>query len=341
MNNTSIIQQKLIDLGYQLEDHGNHWRTKAKYRNGSNNSSVLIYKDTGVWSDFGSGLTNQPFETFPEVGKDIPVLEQVERKESSDDEKERIYPKAILKKLIPNYTFYTRKNIALPTLKRLLCGLAMSGKMYNRITFPILDNQERIVGFSGRKIDFEKNVSKSPKWKHLGKKEKWIYPLYFRDELGEFFVQNAIASSGEVIIVESIGDLLNFHSCGVFNVLCCFGVKISESLICAVLSLGVNKIILGLNNDFQKEVNTGLFKAIDNYLALLEFFDKESLIISLPIKNDFGEMDCTEIKNWKNLTESLTIEGTIKLIKDTIPIIDKFEDKKFIRLKNRKRLEKL
>ena len=46
-------QQSLEKLGYNLQDCGNHWRSRAIYRNGKTNTSLIIYKDSGVWKDFG------------------------------------------------------------------------------------------------------------------------------------------------------------------------------------------------------------------------------------------------------------------------------------------------
>ena len=57
-------QQSLEQLGYNLQDCGNHWRSRAVYRNGKTNTSLIIYKDSGVWKDFGSDNQSKPFNVL-------------------------------------------------------------------------------------------------------------------------------------------------------------------------------------------------------------------------------------------------------------------------------------
>ena len=70
--------------------------------------------------------------------------------------------------------------------------------MQNRYVFPIFDNKNNIIGLSGRKLEAKSN---RPKWIHYGKKSKWIYP--------SFVNKNYIKDKEEVILVESIGDMLS------------------------------------------------------------------------------------------------------------------------------------
>ena len=57
-------KETLEKLGYNLQDCGNHWRTRAIYRNGKTNTSVIIYKDSGVWRDFGADSQSKPFNAL-------------------------------------------------------------------------------------------------------------------------------------------------------------------------------------------------------------------------------------------------------------------------------------
>ena len=61
------IESSLIELGYQLKDFGNHWRANAVYRSGNNPSSLMIYKDTGVWRDFVENKSPMPFRRLVEL----------------------------------------------------------------------------------------------------------------------------------------------------------------------------------------------------------------------------------------------------------------------------------
>ena len=46
--------------------------------------------------------------------------------------------------------------------------------MKNRYVFPILNSKKDIVGFSGRDLNSQSKI----KWKHLGEKINWCYPLF-------------------------------------------------------------------------------------------------------------------------------------------------------------------
>ena len=110
------IESSLIELGYQLKDFGNHWRANAVYRNGSNPSSLMIYKDTGVWRDFVENKAPMPFKKLVELTlntKDVNLINKYidwQDSKSPEDksfkkeilEMEKIYPNECLKKLFPN-----------------------------------------------------------------------------------------------------------------------------------------------------------------------------------------------------------------------------------------------
>ena len=90
---------------------------------------------------------------------------------------EKIYPEESLDKLFPNYNFYLNKKISEETQKKFQVGLAGVGKMYRRMVFPIYNEHEQLIGFSGRKVDDNNNY---PKWKHIGRRNNWVYPALNR-----------------------------------------------------------------------------------------------------------------------------------------------------------------
>jgi hypothetical protein len=307
MNNELDIKDILTSLGYKLRDDGKCWRTKALYRNGKNNNSLIIYKDTGCWNDYGSSLYSQPinklleFHGIKNFTKSNVISNNKEIvKEIDDAQIEKIYPESILSKLLPHYKFYNDRGISSDCLTRLKSGMAMSGKMYQRYVFPIYNKEHKIIGFSGRYMG---NSLDKPKWKHLGKKRNWTYPLFVKDKNGFLFTKDAIKNSGELILVESIGDLLAFHTRGIFNVLVTFGLTCSPSSICSILQLNPEKIFICYNNDFEKGDldNTGKIASIENFLNLLKYFDYNSIGICLPLKKDFGEMNDVDFDKWKNI----------------------------------------
>src|SRR5210317_881352 len=201
MEKYQTYKQALSNLGYKLIDNGNHWRTSAKYRDGKNPTSIMIYKNTGVWRDYGvDSSASFPFKKLVELTTGETDFEADSSYIFEDNYKEevelmdRVYPKSYLENLFPNYHFYNQRNISEKTQKLYKCGLASSGKMYRRITFPILNEADQIIGWSGRTIDNKPNV---PKWKHLGKKRNWLYPYY----LDETF-QKAAEDSHDILLVE-------------------------------------------------------------------------------------------------------------------------------------------
>lgn len=304
--NKQSVKEILLSLGYKLRDDGKTWRTRAVYRNGKNQNSISIFKDTGVWSDFGSDSQPKPFSKLLELHgiKDVNVKASEIQKEDlveeiDEPQIERTYPESSLKRLLPHYKFYLAKGINVESLVRLKSGMATGGKMYERYVFPIYNKDGKIVGFSGRYM----GSLERPKWKHLGKKMNWVYPFYVKDSSGLFFARDAIEKTGEVILVESIGDLLSFHTRGIYNVLVAFGLNISAAMICVILSLNVKKIYLGFNNDENKgeDKDNGKIASIKNFLLLLNYFDYDSIGICPPVKKDFGEMNDIDFERWKEI----------------------------------------
>jgi len=308
------IKSVLEELGYKLSDSGSHWRTSALYRGGSNPTALKIYKDSGVWVDYveeskflplkslvSATLQTNDSEVIKRVlgaNSDIQALPQSPPPSPRLDI-EKTYPDSILDKLLPHYKFYNDKGISSSTLKFFKGGLATEGSLYQRFVFPIYNQDLKIHGFSGRDMSGRSN-SKRPKWKHVGKKSKWIYPFYVPFGGKIHPIQDAILSKGEIILVESIGDLLNCHEHGYKNVLPIFGTSLSSALICFLVSLGLKKIIISLNNDKDSSINRGEVGALKIYLKLLGFFDKGSLLVHLPPKNDFGDMNAEDFSLWKS-----------------------------------------
>ena len=308
--NSEDIKETLTSLGYKLFDRGSYWQASAIYRNGDNTTALQIYKNTGIWKDYVQQTPFMPFKKLLEVTlgttdpkileKYIKETEEFLFRSSEPSEKlemEKIYPEKSLEKLLPHYKFYNDKGISSETLRFFKGGLATQGNMYQRFVFPIYNSDFQIHGFSGRDMA---NSDNRPKWKHIGVKSKWTYPLYTTDSNGDSPVSRAIEDTQEVILVESIGDLLNLHENGIKNALATFGLDISPSLICSLVGLAPKKIILSLNNDQDQADNRGLNSSIKNYLKLISHFDSEVIRICLPVKNDFGDMLDSDFKEWED-----------------------------------------
>lgn len=310
MNN---YREKLEKLGYNLQDCGNHWRTRAIYRNGKTNTSVIIYKDSGVWRDFGGSTESKPFNALvketlntndPKILKEYLIGDQ-EYKPSVKDieekiEMEKIYPDSYLEKLLPIKTFYEKRGISAGTQEFFKCGYAGGGKMYRRIVFPIYNLNGQIHGFSGRSVV---DKDKVPKWKHMGRRTDWIYPNHLSS--------GPIENSNEVILVESIGDCLALHESGFKNVLVTFGLDASSKLISYLNSFDLNKIIISTNNDDNKEINSGGNASIKIAAKLSKIFDLSLIRINPPTSNDFGDMlkEKKDFSEWYRRSDKWTLDN--------------------------------
>ena len=309
--NSNISEDKIKDTlegwGYKLSDRGKYWQTSALYRNGDNPTALQIFKNSGVWRDFVEGTSPMPFAML--VGlhlntKDPQVIskyisEDFNKKnyESTQDDRimmEKIFKESILDDFFPHYEFYNKKGIDSEHLDLLNGGLCTSGKMYQRFVFPIYNEYGQIHGLTGRDMTNSKDV----KWKHEGRKTKWVYPYFVPDKNGHSF-KEFIDDSSSIILIESIGDLLNLHQHGFKNCLVSFGLDISPKLLAHLSCFSNKEIIIAFNNDYNKSSNRGARASVKNYLKLLNHFDFNQLKICLPTKSDFGEMNSNDFNDWK------------------------------------------
>jgi len=292
------VYQVLTDLGYKLKDFGKEYRTRPLYRDSDNDTVLKIYKDTGHWFDFKENISGD-FSLL--VGMTLKLDNPEKAKEwlknfiihkSNDIEKPLLkatkkFDIEILSKLENNQNYWLNRGVSQNILEEFKGGLAKTGKMKNRYVFPIFNYKKDLVGFSGRDVT---NLSKI-KWKHLGEKNDFVYPLFLNAE--------TIEAQREVILVESIGDMLSLYQSGVKNILVTFGVNLSLGILNYLLKIDVKNIYISLNNDSNKN-NAGNIGAEKIYSKLTRYFDKKQLLIALPTKKDFGEMNKEEILQWKN-----------------------------------------
>jgi len=290
------IKEILSELGYSLLDMGKEYRTSPLYRDSSSNSVLCIKKDTGRWIDYKDQRYGR-FEELVQITlnlKDISEAKQYLVKEfhfvAPKLEKEKlkspkIFGKENLKHIIPAYSYWTKRGVSPDTLKLLESGVMTSGKMENRYVFPIFDRTNRLVGVAGRDIT---NKSQT-KWKLVGEKRLWVYPLKYNMK---YFTKN-----GSVILVESIGDMLALWEVGIRNVIVTFGLFVSPKIKQTLMMINAQKIYIAFNNDTNNAGNEGATKAYHN---LTKQFDDYQVEITLPPKNDFGNMTKDEILEWKS-----------------------------------------
>ena len=155
------------------------------------------------------------------------------------------------------------------------------------MVFPIYNEHQQIIGFSGRKVDDGNNY---PKWKHIGRRNNWVYPAFNANTC----VNEEIESKKEVILVESIGDAMALYEQGIKNVLVMFGLSVNGNIINYFNSKSIDRIFISTNNDDTGGENRGFTAAIKTFIKLSSYFDLDRLIVKFPPKpyNDFGDAHC-------------------------------------------------
>lgn len=292
-----VVEDVLRELGLTPVDFNNHWRVQASWRNGSNHLSVAVYKDTGAWLDYGNpnGKAQPLFKLVEKMGRKpsdfaLDNKTQIAAPQISDASStiEKMWEPSTLKRLLPHHDFYLQRGISIETLKMYRGGFATKDAFRNRYVFPVFNEIGKISGFAGRWATPDMPDA-AAKWKIKGPKKDFIYPYFVSSESGELPFSSCYDDTEDAFLVESIGDSLAMTENGLCNNSVTFGVKASAKLKAFLIRLAVKNIIIGMNNDSEKDVNTGLCGSINLYLQLLDYFDPENLFICLPVCNDFSQ----------------------------------------------------
>ncbi len=194
---------------------------------------------------------------------------------------EEIHPDDILNRLVQDYTYWIDRGIPVEVMKQFEGGIALRGKMEYRYVFPMRDKNNRIHGFTGR------SIKKNPvvRWKHIGKKENWIFDRYKTIE--------AVRATRVATLTEGIGCPLALRAVGIHGVLPIFGVVPSSRLLSLLVALNPDRIFVSLNNEpGNDKASLNGNEAAERTMGLLSnFFAPEKLIPRLPDEKDW--LDCT------------------------------------------------
>lgn len=295
----------LYELGYTniIENH-KEYRTRPIYRDSDNNTVLCVNKKNGRFVDFarnisGSfddlvkitlGLKNTT-EAKGWVSKQGPSFSsQLEPKPEIKTPK--VFSRVSLAKLVPDHEYWINRGVTEYSLTEFRGGTVREGRMANRYVFPIFDAKNNIVGFAGRDLI---DGSRRPKWKLIGDKFQWKYPLFLNHEI--------IKKEKKAIIVESIGDMLALWDVGIKNAVVSFGLDVSSALINTFIRFDLSQVIISFNND-SEDNSAGNKAATKAESKLLKHFDPQQIKVILPTHNDFGEMSREEILIWaKQLNE--------------------------------------
>ena len=295
------IREILTEIGYSLSDQGKYFRTKPIYRDSSSNTVLSIRKSDGRWKDFREDIGGS-FEDLIRLtlrlkskddttkwltNKGVNPVAEIRRVEAQVSQT-KIFKNELLHKLIPEHSYWNKRGISDETIKIFEGGTTKTGKMANRYVFPIFNHKKQIIGFAGRDLKQENKEAKffRPKWKLIGDKAKWRYPLILNHSL--------IREKKQAILVESVGDMLSLWENGIKNCIVTFGVSLSPDTISLLTRLDSDKIFIAFNNDSSGN-EAGNKAAYIARKKLLQFFDESQITITLPNKyNDFNEMHLAE-----------------------------------------------
>ena len=301
----SEIKEILINLGYSnITEDTKNFRMKPVYRDSSSNTVLSVRKDTGRFIDFSkqiSGSLQDLVKLSLSCSSEDEALKWLKDNGASGSvdstqiktaeiKEPKIFSKTSLEKMMPHHDYWVDRGVSEDTLVLFGGGVVYEGKMKNRYVFPIYDYKNNLVGVSGRDLVNDPE-SKRPKWKHIGDKGQWKYPMQVNNKI--------IRKAKKIIVVESIGDMLSLWEAGIKNVAVSFGLQIGLGLINYFLRIDAQKIYLAFNNDDEKN-SAGNQAAEKNLNRLTRYFDQEQIEIALPDEGDFGEMSVEQILEWKS-----------------------------------------
>jgi hypothetical protein len=284
------VKTILLELGFSnISESQNEFRMRPIYRDSNNNTVLSVKKDSGRWIDFARGQSGSlqelvkitlKLKNIDEAGKWLGSKNfSLENKETSKPliKSQKKLDKSSLAKVIKDHSYWNGRGISNLVLNRFDGGIVLEGKMANRYIFPIFNSKNDLVGVVGR--DLLKPSETRPKWKIISNASLFCYPLHINSK--------TILSKKEIILVESIGDLLSLFEMGIENVAVIFGLEIGCGLLNFMIKADVQKIHIILNNDQNLAGNNGAEKT---KTKLSKYFDENQINIITPEKNDLNEM---------------------------------------------------
>lgn len=289
--------QLLQEAGCKPRNYGTYFTCCANYRGGNDPSSVAVYLQNNIVKDFVTGKVFSLEEflkltlNLNDTRQVLKILEDKEQYYSFEDRDKNPFEKQTKyysnNDLIDldknNIIYWEGRGVSKSTLDIFEGGVCKSGKMFGRYVFPIFNNRKKIQGFTGRDVFGKSKI----KWKHIGQKNEWAYPLIYNHGI--------IKEKQEIIIVESIGDMLSLWESGIKNTAVTFGTDIGKGLLKAIIRLDPKKIVIATNNDKNK---AGQKASLKIKSSLTDFFDEDQIIIKMPTKNDFGDQSVEENQQW-------------------------------------------
>lgn len=198
-----------------------------------------------VGSDDGGGSHNRAVRAWIYQGGDAATLALMELTVIDPEPKltaDTIYPESMLTRMVPDHSYWVGRKVNEDVLRRLEGGLVPAeprGKLSNRYCFPVRDHaSKRIVGWTGRLVS---EASFGPKWKHLVKVSRCVYPLTANEA--------AIRRARKVVLIESVGNGLALSSTGIDNWIVLLGLNVNSRLLGWLVGANLDEVIVSTDND--------------------------------------------------------------------------------------------
>lgn len=293
-SNKETIKNILSSHGYKFRDMGEYLTCQAVFRGGSDEGSVAIYPNKFA-KDFVTA-TVYPIPEFLQLvtqqkseeelksyfEKNNIVIQEVDNSPKITQRKK--YPKELLLHISDDYSYANSRGISNETCKLFQCGAVTGAKgvQNNRFVFPIFNQKDEVVGFSGRTLN-----NNPRKYIVNGDKKLFVWPAFINDKI--------IDKCKCVILTESNFDILWMFENGIKNVLCLFGTELNLGILNYLLRRNIEKIIISTNNE---ESGVGNEAALKIKKKLNKYFDNKNSIIKLPYKKDFCDMTKPELQKW-------------------------------------------
>ena len=211
----------------------------------------------------------------------------------------KIYDESVIDKLIP-HDYLLKRGFTQEAIDFFQCGYCENkySLLYDRIVFPVYNEKNKILGFTGRVVSERCEVCK--KW-HLGNGDcdkatnrKWNDSYNFPKSNVLFNYNNAIEhirENGSVVIVEGILDVMRLWESGIKNCVATMMSSLGFNQAKLMYAAPINNVIIALDTD-----KAGTDGRIKTEKMLVDYFNVRMLDFPEG-KKDFGEMDTYEITN--------------------------------------------
>jgi 5S rRNA maturation endonuclease (ribonuclease M5) len=172
--------------------------------------------------------------------------------------------------------------------------------LHGRACLSILDDDDNIVGFTGRAIG---NIE--PKWLHFPKSLETSKVLFGLNQC-----KNSIKDNKYVLLVEGPLDVLKLKQLGINNSVSMLGTNFSKEHVKLLLKYNVISLILYLDPDKSGRIHTD--KIEQKYKNIFKIYDIYKFV---DVSVEPGDLECNNVNTIKDFIESIKNDMAFYLCK--------------------------